>query len=263
MAELEHIYLYDAPEAAGLDLADVAAFLRELIPTVATEMRTDYLTHHLVRFDPEQVKVLTAELSKRLDEREVTNLVYPEDRELLPPESPKQRGLQTVYLAGPLQEVLAPLLPEDERGPAHLHLLFISHCVGAWSQQRREFALRIMQPGQPTLISAACFIEAMRPSREYSFRRAHLVALGLGDALDDLDEQFTGRTFGYGDPRLTEIAAGYALQAVFHHLFGEVECEDPTCRLHRATTQEEMAAAQFGPDAGLCERHARMLREAL
>ncbi len=263
MAELERMYVYDAPDTAGLDVAEVAAYLGDLMPSLAMHIRTDFFTQHLARFDDEQVETLTRELAARLQEREVTNLVSPEDRELLPPVAPGERDLDSVYPAEGLQEVLAPLIPEGERGPAHLHLVFLSQCIGHWSGQQREFSLQIIQPGEPTLISTSGFIEAVRLPREYDFRRAQLLAFGLGGALDDLDEQFADRTLTYGDPRVTEAAKGYALQAVFGHLFGEIGCEDPTCRLHEAASADEMAAAQFGADAALCERHARMLRDAL
>lgn len=263
MSHLRRVYLYDSPDTAGLDIAEVAAYLGDLMPTVATHVRTDYLTHHLAKFNDEQVEVLARELAARLKEREVTNLVFPDDRGLLPPVRPEERDLQSVYPADALQEVVAPLLPRDERGSGKLHLVFVSQCIGQWNAQLRQFSLGIIQPGEPTLISTSGIVEAPKPPREYSFRRAQLVAFGLGEALEYLDEQFAAETLIHGDPRITEAAKGYGLQSVFHHLFGQAGCEEPMCRLYEAATADEMAAAQLGAEAALCERHARMLREAL
>lgn len=263
MPHLRGVYVYDSPDTAGLDVAEVAAYLGDLMRTVATHVRTDYLTHHLARFNDQQVEVLADELAARLEEREVTNLVFPEDRGLLPPVRPAERELESVYPAEALQEVFAPLLPKEERGAGQLHLVFLSQCIGHWNSQLRQFSLGIIQPGEPTLISSSGLVEAPKPPREYSFRQAQLVAFGLGEALDHLDEQFAAEILIHGDPRITEAAKGYGLQSVFHHLFGEAGCEEPTCRLYEAATADEMAAAQLGAEAVLCERHARMLRQAL
>ena len=63
----------------------------------------------------------------------------------------------------------------------------------------------------------------------------------------------------YKDRRTTEIAKGYATQAVFYVLTGEPFCDDPSCRLYNAHWQREMLLAQLG-DVEYCQRHRRLLR---
>lgn len=64
---------------------------------------------------------------------------------------------------------------------------------------------------------------------------------------------------GLNNPRLTEVAKGYALQAVFYQALGEAFCKDPYCRLFNAHRQEEMLRAQLDGAFDLCPRHEGLL----
>ncbi|MBI4415686.1 MAG: hypothetical protein HY557_01715, partial [Euryarchaeota archaeon] len=76
-----------------------------------------------------------------------------------------------------------------------------------------------------------------------------------------LKEQYAGRFVDYDDPRLTQIAKGYVLQALFYQMTGESFCEDPDCVLFNAHWQEELIHAQV--ESGLlCAAH-RKVAEAL
>ena len=75
MAVLEAVYLYDSPDTAGLSVPEVVAYLGDLMPTVATRLRTDYFTHHLARFQQQHIEVLSQQLAARLQERELANHV--------------------------------------------------------------------------------------------------------------------------------------------------------------------------------------------
>lgn len=260
--QLDAIHIYDAPDAVGLNIGVIAQFLSELLPEARVETRTDFFTHHLARFEPEQVEVLTEELAARLREREVRNLVAPDRRGDLEPVRPEDRDLGVVYLAEPLQDVMLPMIPEQERGPEHLHLVHLEHCIGRFEPRESHLRLQIIQHGQPTIVSTTGFVEAPALPREYSFRQAQLFAFGIEEATEELDEVFAKETLGHDDPRITHVATGFALKAVFRRLFDERGCDDPTCPLHHVDTHDELAAAHLSEAAGLCERHTRMLIEA-
>ncbi|MEA3403550.1 MAG: DUF6775 family putative metallopeptidase [Armatimonadota bacterium] len=259
---LESILIYDAPDAIGLNIGVVAQYLSDLLPSVGVEARTDFFTYHLGQFDLPQVEVLTEEVAARLREREVHNLVGPARRDDLPPERPEDRELGTVYRAEPLQEVMRTLLPQDQRGGEHLHIVHIAQCIGHWAAGASRFRLQIIQHGQPSIISTTGFVEVPALPREYAFRRAYLLGFGMEEAAAELDERFAHRALAHGDERITQVATGFALQALFKRLFDEEGCEDPTCPLHPAATHDELAAAHLGEESGLCERHLKMLIEA-
>jgi len=259
---LDRIFIYDAPDAAGLDIGVVARRLDELLPDTEVETRTDFFTWRLGQFEPGQVAVLTEQIAERLDEREVHDLVAPERRSDLEPVTPDDRDLGAVYLAEPLQDVLRAMLPAEERGVANLHLAYITQCIGRWVAEESYFRLQIIRHGEPTIISTTGFVEAPALPREYAFRRAQLVGFGMEEAAEELDARFAGKALGHADARINRVATGFALKAVFRQAFAEDGCDEPTCPLHPTATHDELARAYLDDDSRLCDRHARMLTDA-
>lgn len=249
MQPLTDLHIYDAPDTLGLDINQMAGYLAELLPPVTVDTRSDFFTHHLARFTPEQIEVLTSTIARRLAEREVHG-AFPD------------RDLGTVYDAAALQEVLVPLIPAEERNGEHLHVVMLTQCLADRASQG-EPVLRILQPGNPALISATCFVEAPELPRDYLFRRAQLESFGLHEHIEELEDEFAARTLGHADPRVTLVARGYALQAVFHHLWGEFGCDRRTCPLYQARSHDELVRAHTAPGSGLCVHHRAMLHEMM
>lgn len=258
---LDAIYIYDAPEAIGLNIGVVAQYLADLVPEAEVESRTDFFTYHLGKFEESQVNVLTEQIVARLDEREVSNLVHPDLRDGTEPVTPEERDLGVVYLGERLQEVMRPVLSQEERTERHLHIVCISQCIGHFEAGAPLLVLQTIQHGQPTIISTTGLVEAPELPREYTFRRAQLLALGVDEGVEELDEKFAGATLHHGDSRITRVAVGHALHALFRRLFGEQGCDVPTCPLHRARTHDALYEAHLSAESGLCDRHTRMLIE--
>ena len=82
----------------------------------------------------------------------------------------------------------------------------------------------------------------------------------MPDAIAEMDEKFAGTFLTHDDERLTEVAKGYVMQAVFYRLTGEAFCDDAGCRLYDAHWQEEMLRAQLG-EPEFCERHREVIEE--
>jgi hypothetical protein len=249
------VYLYDEPDAPGLDTAVIGGYLASELPGLDVQLRRDFLTHQLARFPDEQREVLEREMMKQLGRARVTNLAAPCEREHLPV-SPEELGLDRVYDAAALQAILRLLIAEEESSADHIHLVFTEHAIGSWSGETEPFRLHILCMGEPSVLSTTGLVEALPRPREYEFRRAQLAFLGLDeDALEDLAEEFADRTFGYGDRRINQVCQGYALMACYYRLFGEAFCHDPACRLYAARSHEELIEVQCGERVGLCERH--------
>lgn len=256
---LRSIFIYDAPDAIGLDIRTIGHHLADLLPEVQVETRTDFFTWRLGQFDLEQVEVLAAEVGARLEEREVHDLVAPDHRREFEPEPPEERDLGVVYEAEPLQAVMRTLIPAEERGEDILHLVFITQCIGRFVAGESHFRLQIVQHGEPAIISTTGMVEAPALPREYAFRRAQLLSFGMDEAAEELDGLFAEETFRHEDPRINRVATGIALQAVFQRACGEVGCSEPTCPLRLAATHDELVQAHLSDDSRLCDRHARML----
>lgn len=257
---LEAIYLYDDPDAAGLDVDYLAEWLAERFPRTPVQARRDFVTHHLGRLSDPERTAQTDRLQHDLGEAEVTNLVNPADRDRLPAESPADRGWDVVYEGTALQAALAALLPAEEAGAGAVHIVFTVSYLGQWPADGSLLRLRVLVPGRPHLLSISSFIEGLDLPRQYHFMRQQMVMFGMTDALDDLAEQFGDQALGYGDQRLNEVLKGLVLQAIFQQLTGELGCRSPRCRLHVPNSHAQALRTQARDHPGLCDRHAAILR---
>lgn len=83
----------------------------------------------------------------------------------------------------------------------------------------------------------------------------------MSDAAVILEKEFKGRFLEHNDPRLTEVAKGYIMQAVFYHLYGDPFCEDKNCRLYNAHWQEELIWSQLESPHQFCQKHRTIVEE--
>ncbi|HEY3397023.1 MAG TPA: DUF6775 family putative metallopeptidase [Armatimonadota bacterium] len=261
LTPLTHLYLYDEPEAAGLSIEALAAYLAAVLPACEVLTRRDFFTHHLARFSDEQREVLGEQLMVQLQRVRVDNLVPPDFRLLLPIDPPDESEWGEVYHAPSLQAVLRLLLPPEEEHLSHLHLVCTELVLGTWPGGDQPLELLPALFGEPNLLSIPGLLEGLRPAREYEFLRVQMAMFGLEEGLDAVEDRFAGQMLSEADPRLNQVLEGFALQAVFYRLYGEAFCLEPTCRLFNATNFEELLAAQTGPGTGLCARHREWLRE--
>jgi hypothetical protein len=117
--------------------------------------------------------------------------------------------------------------------------------------------LRTSVYGIPSIISTSGLVEAPAKPREYYFLKQQYERLGKD--LMELKDKFEGSFIDYEDKRLTEIAKGYAMQAVFHSLTGDPFCGDKGCRLYNAHWQEEVISAQLESEYEFCPQHTKIL----
>lgn len=254
---LKTIYLYDEPNAAGLDIEEIGGLLTSEFRPVEVLTRSDFITHHFRRFSAAERDALEQELLRQLEAA----------RDLGPDCICRADGTsydgdedELVFDSAHLQAVMRLLVPEEESGADQVHILFTEHLLATRRGDESNRYLHVVALGEPSLISTSGLVEALPRPREYLFRRAQMAMFGLGpDALEDLTEDFADVTFGYGDPRINEVCKGYALMACFYRAFGEAFCADPQCRLFAARSQEQLIAAQCGPHAGLCAHHRGLL----
>lgn len=256
---LTHIYLYDEPDAAGLDVIEIGGFLTSIFPGARVETRRDFFTHQFARFGPEEQRQLEPEVVRQVEIARVHDLAGEYGALVGDPLAPEDLGLEFVFEAARFQAILRLLIDSAETGAEHLHIVLTNHALGVWPSDGERFRLGILFPGAPAILSLSGLVEALPRPREYDFRRAQMAILGVSeDALEDLALQFVDRTFGYTDPRINEICKGYALMACVQAMTGEDSCPDPDCRLHDAKSQEEMIRLQCASPA-LCDRHKALL----
>jgi hypothetical protein len=113
--------------------------------------------------------------------------------------------------------------------------------------------------GYPSLISTTGLVEGPAKPREFYVAKRGLRIETADARYELLKENFAGRFLDFDDPRLTQVAKGYALQALFYHITGEPFCDDKDCVLFNAHWQEELLHAQVKSGV-LCARHAKVAR---
>jgi len=291
------VWLYDEGTAPTLRCDEVARFLMELAPRLDVSCRGDFITHWLAS-SGESAPTLAAMIARikvrdpclaltcpdlsraQSRERSRRSEACPELAERVEGSAPREseplageiayerRRLENanrgpfgiIYDGFRFQELLAELRGRYEGGA--VHIAFTNRLLATWEADDRRYHLRTVVLGAPSVISTSGLVEAPAKPREFYMARQ---ALGMGDAAggaayEALKQQFAGRFLDHDDERLTEVAKGYALQAVAYHLTSEPFCDNPRCRLYNAHWQEEMLAAQLGGE--VCERHRAALREA-
>jgi hypothetical protein len=155
--------------------------------------------------------------------------------------------------------LLRELLPQHERGLSFLHIVFTNQLLGTWGEGR--YHLRAAVFGFPGLLSTTGLVEAPAKPREFYVLKQQYAAMGMPDAVVELEQELGERVLRHGDPRLTEVMKGYVMQALFYHVTGDPFCEDRGCRLYNAHWQEEVIGAQLGGAYQLCPRHQGLLDE--
>jgi hypothetical protein len=173
---------------------------------------------------------------------------------------PEKKFFGMLYDGFKLQRLFRGLISSDESNFKHLHLVFTNRFISTWDKGDGRSHARTSVYGFPSIISCSGIVEAPAKPREFYVIRKALVASGMARELveEELKSKFRDRFIDYGDPRMTDIVKGYAMQAIFYHITFESFCEDKNCRLYNAHWQEDMMHAQLS-EPEFCERHQGIL----
>jgi len=266
MGACSTIFLYDEPRCEALSLRRVAAYLREGVGAQVEE-RPDIFAHWSARTGTADQAAISS-LAERIARAKVRNLSGGADHfpmlqgeidfELRRLQGQDVRAFGYLYDGGKVAAVYAELIDPSEA--ADLHIVFTNQLVGTWDPGDRRYHARTIICSYPVLISTSGLVEAPARPREYYLLRQQYISLGLSDAAEiDLGPRMAETCLFHDDPKLTEVAKGYALQAVFYHATGDPFCSDPGCRLFNAHWQKDMLYAQLGSPYELCPAHERAL----
>jgi len=257
-----HVYLYEDPSAVTLDLRRIADHVRT-VTRLQVSVRGEYFRHHR----PPDLDGL----AKQIAATRVTDLMRPHTRppSLSPPlvhferrllETPERRVPGVLYDGFLLQGIYRAALPPTERTRV-AHVAITSRLPATFDEADRRYHARAVILGYPALVSTSGIVEAPAKPRGFYVAKRGLRIDAADARYEALKEQYAGRFVDWDDPRLTLVAQGYALQAVFYPITGEPFCDDKDCVLFNAHWQEELLHAQI--ESGLlCARH-RKVAEAL
>lgn len=265
------VYLYPEPWAPTLDCETIRQYVAGLFPSFGVELREAFIPYHLARLASEQMRERAEKLGMGFARAKVHNAMRHQLNETpLPGEvAYERRRLEAdskvfglLYDGLELMVLLEDMIVAAERRWGDIHVLFTNQLIGTWEDDDRRYHARASLYGFPSLVSTTGLVEAPAKPREFYLLKQQYTALGMADAVDvGMKKVFQGRVLEHADERLTEVAKGYVLQAIFHRRWGEPFCPDPSCRLFNAHWQEEVIASQLGGDYEICPRHQSMIEQ--
>jgi hypothetical protein len=158
--------------------------------------------------------------------------------------------LVKLYDGFELQQIFARQISDND-----VHIIFTDILACTFSEDDWRYHARTVICGTPCIISTAGIVEAPAKPREF------YTMLYAGRDVESAKSKFAGRFIDYGDKRMTKVAAGCVLQALFFFLTdGEPFCESSSCRLYNAHWQEDLIRTQVENPA-ICARHMSIARK--
>ena len=255
---LNKLLLYDEGTTQALNIEEIAEYLRKKLTKVRVEIKgnpfypwQDKISDYARKIAGIKVQDATRQMLSR--QELLHGEVEYEKRRI----SGKTRAFGVLYDGLELQRVFRELLSKEERSFEFVHIFFTNRLFATWEEHDRRYHARVSVYGIPSIISTTGVVEAPAKPREYYLLKQQYEMLRKD--LLELKDGFKGRFIDYEDKRLTEVAKGYAMQAVFYSLIGEPFCEDKGCRLYNAHWQEELILAQLGSKYEFCPRHTELI----
>ena len=255
------IILYDEGTGDDLDLEEIARYLGNKIGKVEIERRGSpfrKLTQdEIADYAKKIAGIKVQEPSQKIEpgQEPLYGEIEYEKRKILG----KTKAFGVLYDGFHLQRLLLEVIPREERCLELAHVIFTNRLFTTWDKSDKRYHLRTSVYSVPSLISTSGLIEAPAKPREYYLLKQQYERLGK-DPLE-LKDRFRGSFIDYGDKRLTEVAKGYVMQAVFYSLTGEPFCNDKGCRLYNAHWQEDLIFAQLESKYEFCPRHTKFIEK--
>ncbi|MFA0754461.1 MAG: hypothetical protein IMHGJWDQ_002268 [Candidatus Fervidibacter sp.] len=261
--------LYDDPFTPTFRLSEVAEYLKAKLSRAQIVAHDELVREKLSSLEGRERETVLQRLAIGFAKARVHDPHQPvAEREPLYGEIAYERRRLTVrgeakgvvYDGFVVQELLASLFDPKGLNRHRLPIVFTNQLMATFDESDHRYHLRTVVLGFPAIVSTTGLVEAPAKPREFYFAREQFRALGLEAMSPALAAELRDRCLLPNDERLTEVAKGYAIQAVFYALFGEAFCDDKECRLYNAHWQEEMLHAQLNGAYDLCPRHEAMLR---
>ena len=258
------IILYDEGVAEELDIEKIAQYLAQKMNKVKVEIRGNPFVFNLPQdkvsdYARRIASIKIQEINKKTkpEQEPLHGEIEYEKKRILG----KTRSFGILYDGFHLLRIFCEIMSREECRLEFVHIFFTNRLFATWDDSDKRYHLRTSVYGIPSIISTTGLIEAPARPREYYLLKQQYERLGKN--LTELKDRFKGSFIDYEDKRLTAVAKGYAMQAVFYSLTGKPFCEDKGCSLYNAHWQEELIFAQLESGYELCQRHNELLQKVL
>lgn len=156
-------------------------------------------------------------------------------------------------------DIYRHLIPKEELTLNNIHIVVTPQLIGTKEPSDDRFHLRVASFSKPCVISTTGMVEAPAKPRDYYLLKQSEKALGINISSAYLASEHADKILTIDDNRITEVAKGYFMQAIFHGVTGYPFCEKKGCRLYNSHWQEEMIKSQLG-ETQFCGEHREMIR---
>jgi len=155
-----------------------------------------------------------------------------------------------------IQNIIYDIITENDSDSNNLHIVFTNKLTCTYDITDNRYLGSAVICSNPSIISTAGMIEAPARPREYYFDAMKCKMQGLD--IQNVKKNYNGEFLDYHDKRLSKIAEGYLLQAIFYYMTGDTFCDSLDCRLNNAHWQKDLLYSQL-KIGKLCNKHQALL----
>ena len=161
-----------------------------------------------------------------------------------------------MYDAFEIQNIIYDIITKSDTEQGNLHIIFTNKLICTYDTTDNRYHARTVICSNPAIISTTGMIEAPARPKEYYFEAMKCKMQGL--SIQDAKKNYNQKFLNYHDKRLSKIAEGYLLQAIFYYLTGDAFCDSLNCRLNNAHWQKDLLYSQL-KIGKLCNKHQALL----
>ena len=253
--KLSYVHLYYSTLTNSFLSKKVSTILQEFMPFIDVDVRP--FTHHSQNnmIDGNYRDNLMIQLSH--DNGDDSGKGSPADSH----NSSNNRYKKTEIIDGfYLQRIYSRIIDDNESHLSHFHLVFEDNLVCTYDEIDKRYHARPIICGSPSIISIPSIIEGPAKPKGYYFKQMLKDLLSISSK--EIENEFASTFISYDDPRLTQVATGYVIQAIFFFLTnGNPFCSEYPCRLFNSHWQEELIYTQV-INPVLCEEHLQIFAQA-
>ena len=248
---LAYVHLYSSSLTTSLLLKQVSANLHEFLPFVNLDIRP-------FTFDLKNL-IDDNHIESSMNEPSDNNSADGDNDDLGKSQNSSRYGCPKIVIIDGfyLQRIYSRIIDENESQLSHVHLVFEDNLVCTYNENDNRYHARPIICGSPSIISIPSIIEGPAKPKGYYFKQILKDLLSISS--NEIEKEFSGTFVSYHDPRLIQVATGYAIQAIFFFLTnGNPFCSQYPCRLFNSHWQEELIYTQV-INPVLCKEHLQLL----
>lgn len=246
------IIIYDEPTVPEIQLSKLREFLKTTFHT-DVETRGSFFENASDEMFQEIATTRVFDLKKPFSKHIPTKLEIQMERENTDNSESEEKIL---YDGFEFQKTISRFIPADEQSQDILHILFTNKLTVTFDDSDFRYHARALIGANPSIISTTGIIEAPAKPKEYYLE---IMTDFAKENTDKIKEKYKGEFLEYHDPRLSQVAEGYLLQAITYYETGEAFCENKECRLYNAHWQKELLYSQLNKK--FCSKHKENLEK--